>query len=353
MVQALAEAGLGCGDEAEIACMDPPGKRWLENHWTVHGFGPVRSRFGYSSRFATWLLKNGARFDAIIVHGLWQFHGVGVWRAGLATPYVVFAHGMLDVWFRQAEPWKHLKKRFFWPLQHAILRRSRALLFTTEEERERAQMTFGRLRCRQVVVGGGIPASPTLADEGVAFRSRFPQLGTSPYLLFLGRLHPKKGCDLLVEAYGRWATPHLPHLVLAGPDECGLQEKLRASVPYPLRSQLHFTGLLTGALKWSAIEGCEAMVMPSHQENYCLSIVEGLSRGRPCLVSRRVNIWREIESHQAGITGDDSLAGTLNLLRRWHTTGTHARQTMAANAQTAYLKCFRASETYQRVIASL
>ena len=134
-------------------------------------------------------------------------------------------------------------------------------------------------------------AAPTLdlvaAREG--FFARFPQLRDKRLLLFLGRLHEKKGCELLIEAFAeiQRAAPGELHLVLAGPaaNEQYLQQlqelARRAS------GAITFTGMLTGESKWGAFSAADVFVLPSHQENFGIAVVEAMACGTPVLVSNK------------------------------------------------------------------
>jgi glycosyltransferase involved in cell wall biosynthesis len=127
-------------------------------------------------------------------------------------------------------------------------------------------------------------------------------------LLFMGRLHPKKGCDLLLEA---WATTLANdpawHLVFAGPDELQWQQTLAArAAALGLADRVTWTGMLRDTMKWSAFFAAEVFALPSHQENFGIAVAESLACGVPVLISREVNIWREIEAVHAGLVASDT-----------------------------------------------
>src|SRR5204862_3528401 len=185
---------------------------------TVHTLGPGRGSYGYSPRFVPWIKERRTRYDAVVVHGIWQYNSFGVWRAlhKTATPYFVFPHGMLDPWFNRTYPLKHLKKLLYWPwAEYRVLRDAAAVLFTTEEERKLARESFRLYRCREVVVNFGT-AAPEVDWETAKteFGRTYPQLRGKNLLLYLGRLHEKKGCAELIRAL---ATQSTLHLIMAGP----------------------------------------------------------------------------------------------------------------------------------------
>jgi len=150
------------GHEVEVACLDAPDARGVQEFpGKVHALGPGGGSYGYSARFLPWLKERRADFDAVVVHGIWQYHSFAVWRAlhRTSTPYFVFPHGMLDPWFKRTYPLKHLKKLLYWPwAEYRVLRDAAAVLFTSEEERRLARESFSRYRCREVVVNYGTAA---------------------------------------------------------------------------------------------------------------------------------------------------------------------------------------------------
>ena len=196
--------------------------------------GPLWARYAFSPRLSRWLRENLGRFDGVVMHGIWTYPGVALRfaarRAG--KPYGVFAHGALDPWFNRKYPLKHVKKLLYWPVQYAVFRDARAVFFTAESERDLAKASFRPSHWNSVVVPCGITDPEERGmDAGSqieTFYRRFPELRARRYLLFLARIHAKKGCDLLVEAFAKVA-PSVPEvdLVIAGPDQEGMQAKLQ------------------------------------------------------------------------------------------------------------------------------
>jgi glycosyltransferase involved in cell wall biosynthesis len=158
-------------------------------------------------------------------------------------------------------------------------------------------------------------------------------------MLFLGRIHSKKGPDLLLRAF-REVSRRFPdlHLVMAGPDEEGFRA---AAAP---DDRVTWTGLLESPeLRFGALHAADVFVLPSHSENFGLAVVEALARGLPVLISERVNIWRGIVEDGAGFAENDDLAGTTALLERWLALSDGARDRMRCKAAQCFERRFEIS----------
>ncbi|SPE32301.1 Glycosyl transferase, group 1 family [Candidatus Sulfotelmatomonas gaucii] len=354
-VRQLAKAYREVGAGIEIVCLDNPGEPFLKGiPCPVHALGQsFLGRYSFSPRLWRWLRENAGRFDGMVMHGIWSFPGVALRFAALRAgrPYGIFVHGQLDPWFYRKYPLKHLKKLLYWPVQYPVLRDALAVFFTAESEPNLAKTTFRPNKWKSAVVGLGITdpeesrRDPALQIE--AFYRRFPELQGRRFLLFLARIHAKKGCDLLIEALARIA-PSVPDvdLVIAGPDQAGLQAKLqRLAKEIGIAGRVHWPGMIDGDLKWGALRACDAFVLPSHSENFGIAVVESLSVGRPVLISNQVNIWREIECDCVGLVEDDTQEGTERLLRRWFALLPAERDAMAARTRASFERHFTLNRT--------
>jgi glycosyltransferase involved in cell wall biosynthesis len=348
----VGEIWAGQGHRQDMLTLDPPDERHLADYpGRVIPIGPprgrgLRDRYRYSPAMVPWLEAHVRDYDAIIVSGLWRYAARGAMRAlaGGPVPYVVFPHGMLDPWFRRDAPLKHLGKQLsWWWAEGRLLAHARAVLFTSEEEMLRAEDAFRPYRVAGTVVKYG--TTDIAGDSGAqvaAFRAAVPTLGQRRYLLFLGRLHRKKGCDLLLAAFAAVAgrDPGLD-LVIAGPDQVGLVAALRADAQRAgIAARVHFPGMLGGDAKAGAYRAAEAFVLPSHQENFGIAVAEALAAGTPVLISDQVNIWREVLADRAGLVAPDTVAGTTDLLARFLALDPAERADMARHARTSFTTRF-------------
>ena len=347
------------GHKLDVVVLDEPdvvaavADRGPADNITVHALGSGLTSYRYSRTLWPWLRQHGGDYDRVIVNGIWQYLSFAAWRryAGSSVPYYVFPHGMLDPWFKETFPLKHLKKWLYWPwAEYRVLRDAAAVIFTAEEERFRARKSFWLYRCREKVSPLGVEAPPISSNAKSEFLSRYPQLQNSRNFLFLGRLHPKKGCDILLEAFARFRSNDSISLILAGPDQVGWESDLRRQVTrLNLTNRVVFTGMLEGSMKQGAFASAEAFVLPSHQENFGISVVEALAVSVPVLISNRVNIWREIEADRAGYVESDDLAGTTRLVQRWIDTAPAEREMIRQNAR----RCFEQRFEINRAVDSL
>jgi glycosyltransferase involved in cell wall biosynthesis len=228
---------------------------------------------------------------------------------------------MLDPYFKKQFPLKHVKKALYWhTLLGKVFRDAYEVLFTCEEEKILARQSFSRYKVREAVVPYGTfgPNCDTAAANE-EFLTRWPELRGKRLAICLGRIHPKKGTDLLIEAFaGTLAKYAAWHLVIAGPDQIGWQKELEALAErLGVANRITWTGSLAGSLKWGAFSASEVFVLPSHQENFGIVVAEAMACSLPVIVSNKVNIWREIVSFDAGLVGEDTIDGTRTSLGRW------------------------------------
>jgi glycosyltransferase involved in cell wall biosynthesis len=265
---------------------------------------------------------------------------------------------MLDPWFKRTYPLKHLKKWLYWPwAEYRVLRDARAALFTCDRERELARESFWLYRCHERVVSFGTAEPGGHAEhEREEFLAAHPQLRGRRFLVFLGRVHEKKGVDLLLRAFAhaRAGQARDLHLVIAGPGTPELFAQLKSlSGELGVTERVHWTGLLQGALKWGALRAAEAFVLASHQENFGLAVVEALACGVPVLISDQVNICREIERDGGGFVARDTLPETTAMLDRWATLPETGRSLMRRQARACFEQRYEIQRVTQRLVDTL
>jgi glycosyltransferase involved in cell wall biosynthesis len=196
------------------------------------------------------------------------------------------------------------------------------------------------------------PSSPRLIER---FSARFPQLRDKRLLLFLGRIHEKKGCDLLLRAFAHVAcNDRRLRLVFCGADDGELASALKQDAAASQQFEsVSWLGHLQDDLKWGAFYSSELFVLPSHQENFGVAVAEALGCRLPVLISNKVNIWREVESYRAGIVCADTLDGITTALHAWLALSTAERGAFATRARALFDQRFTAQAAAQSLLRAL
>lgn len=370
----------------DVVCFDTPKDA---RHWTEEGslnliaLGEVKNIWQYHPKFRLWLLNNMTQYDSVIIHGLWLFHSYMTIKVltilkskeTKAPKVFVMPHGMLDPWFQKdtSRRLKAIRNSIYWHLiEKKVINNANGLLFTCQDELELAKTTFNGYHPKKAInIGLGIAPPPIHTKEmEYAFNTHYPSRGVEvnnlskrkPYLLFLSRIHPKKGLDLLLDAYkqilesNKKYTMPLPELVIAGPGidtAYGKDMLKKVNESEVLKQRVHFVGMVSGDSKWGALYGCEAFILSSHQENFGIAVAEALSCGKPVLISNQVNIWKEIDSCGAGIVNEDSVKGTVKSLETFLSLSKADLDNMKSQAIFAYKQFFDVQVTADNLIKAI
>lgn len=353
-----------------IASLDLPDDPWVKEcpievvalgkrSYSQNLGGTFWERYGQTPHMVPWLIENAPKYDAVIVNGLWNYASFAARQAFKVNkvPYFVFPHGMLDPWFKKTYPLKHAVKQALWLWSEGkLLRDAQRVFFTTEDERVLARGSFTPYNVREQVVGyGTADVPPPDAKQAEAFAALAPGVQGKRFLLFLSRIHKKKGCDLLIGAFARVAEkfPDV-ELVVAGPDQVGLRKVLERQVEQlGIASRVHWLGMVKGDAKWGAYRACEAFILPSHQENFGIVVAEAMAIGRPVLISNKVNIWREVEKGQAGFIAEDDEDGTVSLIERFLSLSPDEKARMGQAARACFEENFDVKNTSRTITTAI
>ncbi|MEH6542441.1 MAG: glycosyltransferase [Porticoccaceae bacterium] len=348
------------GHTVELLCLDDPNALWLANIAVkTHAVGPAKGSYGYCPKILDWLQQHHTDYDHFIIDGLWQYHGLAARSALLKNnrSYYVYTHGMLDPWFKKAYPLKHLKKWLYWPCgEYRVLRDATQVFFTTDEERLLARESFWLYKCNEKIVPiGSAGACGDRLIQKKVFIKEHPDLAEKKYFLYLSRIHPKKGIDTLIKSFSaQQAILGDTELVIAGPDQVGLQaELMQLADSLGVSDKITWTGMLSGDLKWGAYHSADAFILPSHQENFGIVVAEALSCGLPVLISNKVNIWREIESDKAGLVADDTEEGCSELIQGWMQQTESDKDALRQNSRACFERNFEINQATDYLISAL
>ena len=262
-------------------------------------YPPRSNEVGAEGLLALWRALRGA--NLVHIHGLWNLNAtlaaiIARWEN---IPYIITPHGMLDRWALARSRFKKLV--FGYLLERRNLRRAARVHFLNDEECAEAKNLEEPLQT--FVLPNGVfadrfdhlPQKTTLSQS-------YPQLEGKVVVLFLGRLHPKKGFDLLLPAFAlALETCPLLHLLLAGPDEGGYKALLEAqSESLGLLSKITFVGMVSGELKRAAFASADYFVLPSHQEGDSVAVKEAMACRLPVLITPACH-FPEVQEAGAGL----------------------------------------------------
>ena len=282
----------------------------------VELIGPCFKTLAWHRHIAPTIRQQVTSSDVVHVHGVWEEiqHQAAKACRRAAIPYVMLPQGMLDPWSLAQRRMK--KAVYLFCRLRRDLNGAAAMHFTTDIECDLVAPL--RLAPRIIIepLGVDLAEFENLPPRGT-FRGRFPQLGQRRILLFLSRLHYKKGLDLLLTAFARVRTPDIV-LVLAGPVEAAYRAQLEQIIAAQgLEDAVVFTGMLHGAERIAALAEAELFVLPSHQENFGIAVVEALAAGTPVLISNQVNIWRSVVEAGVGAAVATNVDVLAQELARW------------------------------------
>lgn len=267
-----------------------------------------RNDFIISSSMVSWLFHHVVDYDLVhtntifsplvlLIHWICQFRKV---------PYIVTPHGMLEPWALSYKAWK--KRLYYTLLEKPALQQASAIHVLANSEANNVKSLGFK---HPVVVPNGIHRQEfeTLPDPEV-FYQQFPSTRNKTQILFLGRIDPKKGLDLLAPAFAK-VHDQFPqtHLVVAGPDSIGFLTTARSYfVQAGCLDAVTFTGMLTGSLKHAALAAASLYVAPSYSEGFSMSVLEGMASGLPCIITNGCNFPEAAAAQVAHVVNIDASA---------------------------------------------
>ncbi|MBW6417907.1 glycosyltransferase [Celeribacter sp. PS-C1] len=360
----MSEAHKRMGHAPAFVTLDAADAPWVKAfEFPVLAAGSRRRGLNAIRRYHAAVAEAAKDADVAVIHGLWNvatFAGLSALNAQ-NIPWVTFSHGMLDPYFRDLKPVKHWLKQAVWTAaQGRALSGSYRVLFTCDEEQRLAENAFwGHQTYRSKVVAFCATDLSLLLEnpeaDFEAFQAQVPALGARRYLLFLSRIHPKKACDNLIKAFASIATDYGDvDLVFAGPDQTGWQKDLQQlAQDCGVEARVHWAGMTSGAQKAAAFANALAFTLPSHQENFGIVVAEALSTRTPVLISKKVNIWKEIVQDHAGLACDDTVESTSRMLRNFLALSDEGRAEIRAATRPCYERRFSVAAGAQDLEAVL
>jgi len=285
--------------------------------------------------------------DIVHIHGLWNFHAnfaahAAQWRR---TPFLVTPHGMLDRWALRRSRLKKIAYGFLFERRN--LRKAARVQFFNDEELIESQDFEPRLKA--FVLPNGVQTDLWRSVPGRnAFLETHPEFRGRVVVLFLGRLHPKKGFDLLIPAFATVSQRiNGLHLVIAGPDENGYRQKIEEMVKQcGVSDQVTFTGMVQGETKREILAASDFFILTSHQEGDSIAVKEAMAAGLPVIITNSCH-FNEVAQEGAGIVVPQDIKEITKALEKMATEA--QREEMGKRAANLIAKHY----TWTRIVEQL
>ncbi len=306
----IAAAQAALGTDVSIACHHDPSRTEPTEKMlsAIVGFSRVNrialapggrlDRF-LTSRLTSELMPVVEQHDVVHLHGVWDSILLAASKCArrLRKPCFILLNGMLDPWSLAQSKWK--KKLALAMGYRSMLNGAAALHLGNRDERELIE-PLGLTAPGIVVPNGLFPQTIQSLPAPGTFRTKHPQLGSSNFILFLSRLHYKKGLDYLADSFAIVAKrfPDVK-LVVAGPDDGAQDDFNRQIASLGLTDRTIVTGPIYGDTKLAALVDCSVFCLPSRQEGFSMAITEALGCGAPAVISENCH-FPEVQEHGAG-----------------------------------------------------
>ncbi|NET86035.1 MAG: glycosyltransferase [Moorea sp. SIO1F2] len=315
--------------------IEAPMKTWLPKTNYRLQFFPYKGMGDYKFSFSLskWLYQHIGDYDLVQTNAIFSVPNLAAYWAcqWYNIPYVIIPHGMLDPWALSYKGWK--KRIYYNLLEKPALQNASALQMLASTEAE--QIKPLKLKTPVTIAPNGIHRQDfEQLPNPELFYQQFPATRNKTLILFLGRIDPKKGLDLLATAFGKIHSKFSDtHLILAGPDNIGF---LPTAKDYFANAgcldAVTFTGMLTGSLKYAALAAASIYVAPSYSEGFSMSVLEGMASGLPCVITTGCNFPEAATAKVAHVVDIDAeaianaLSQCLQFPQQAKEMGTRARQ---------------------------
>lgn len=336
------------GDSGQLPLQVPLNQPIYQDGYQIRYFNcsPFR-RYKFSSGLSNWLLNHTHEYDLAHIHAL--FSPVSSTAATIARskklPYILRPLGTLDPADLQKK--KQLKRVYATLLEGPNLAGAAAVHFTSDQEAKVSER-FG-VTTRDVVLPLGVELPLNVSEDC----TRFGAPKHVPLIVFMSRIDPKKGLDLLLPALEQLLAEGLSfHFVLAGtnPQNPNYDNSIRAQIlASPLSACTTMTGFVSGTMKTQLLQAADLFVLPSYYENFGIAVAEAMVAGVPVVISNQVHIWQEIERAEAGWICSCEVASLTNQLRlAFHSASERAHR--GANARAHALSHYSWQSIAQQMV---
>lgn len=289
--------------------LNVPLNQWIiEKYYRVQYF-PYLDLLDYkfTGSMTKWLFKNVPNYDIVHTNAIFSYPVIAAhWACQFwKVPYISTPHGMMEPWALAYKAWK--KRLYFTFLEKPSLQTANALQMIASTEAIHIK-TLG-LKTPLVFVPNGINSTDFASLPSLdIFYTKFPETRDKTLIIFLGRIDPKKGLDLLAPAFAK-VYEKFPetHLIVAGPDNTGFLPTAEGYfIEAGCRDAVTFTGMLRGDTKYAALAAANIYVAPSYSEGFSMSVLEGMAAGLPCVITTGCNFPEAGMANGASIVDIDA-----------------------------------------------
>ena len=313
IVSALRSQGI----DAEIATTNDNGKGLLDvplykltDQLAEYGNIPIRffprfspnlnavREFAFSRSLTTWLWQHIAEYDLVHVHAIFSYASTMAMAIARIrkVPYINMPHGLLCEWSLQQS--KFRKQIYLNLIERSNLLHCQSLHFTAQQEQ--AEFNQLGLNIPSFILPHGVQVPVLIPDAQSQLCTILQISDRFPILLFMSRIHPKKGLEYLISALGKLQEYNF-FLIIAGNGEADYVRQLQdLLVTQGICDRTHLVGFVKGETKNIYLQGADLFTLTSHSENFCIAAIESLAAGTPVLITDGVAIAPMVQAQNIG-----------------------------------------------------
>jgi len=266
----------------------------------VHSFQTNSKRYAISFKLRKWLINNIKNYDLIHIHSIFCYSTLIASKLARKNkiPYIIRTTGQLYIYALKNKSYI-IKKICIALYEKKNLKHASAIHFTANDERKNIAINLNNKK--SYVLPLGVENNKNIPKR--LFNQYFKELKNKNILLFLSRIHPKKGLDVLIPSLREILIKNKAWVfVIAGSGEDKYTRKLKELVKkHKLIKKVFFTGFISGDKKSALLQYSDIFILPSHSENFGIAIIEAMQAGLPVLISDKVAISENLKINNASL----------------------------------------------------